>query len=72
MIAADRARSPRLRQSKRLAGGEDVIHVGSAVTPLTAFELIERRLQVVGTVIRPEHLLKHQFGVCGFPQKEVG
>src|SRR4051812_35175319 len=70
--SADTARRPRFFQSNRLAGREDVIDVCSAIATFPRLELFHRRLQVLGAIVGPEHVLEDELGIGGFPQQEVG
>jgi len=70
--AADATRRPRFVQSNRLAGGKDVIGSDGTISAVTLGKLLERSFQVRLSIVRPKDILKHQFGVCGFPKKKIG
>src|SRR5436190_2151390 len=70
--AADATRKPRLDQSNRLAGGEDVIGYDCAIAPVTPGVGVERRLEVLLAVVGPEHVLEDELSVGRLPQQEVG
>ncbi len=65
--AAESTRSRKLDQSKRLAGGKDIIDFGAAITSFAGLILLDRSAQGVRAIVRPENVLKHQLGVGGFP-----
>src|SRR5579859_1734939 len=75
--APDTARTAKLFQSNPLAGRKDIVFGGRlagdrAIAPLTALEFGDRRLQVVGAVVRPVDGLEDQFRVGALPEQEIG
>ncbi len=54
------------------AGCKNVIDVRPPVASLATLILVDGGAELVGPVVRPEHILEHELGVGRIPEQEIG